>query len=42
MGQLLNENFDYDYNGTLLSEIFFEPSDETPALDSIFRIIPGS
>jgi hypothetical protein len=42
MASVLGENFDYTYNGNLLTEVFFKPSVGTPQLDSIFRILPGS
>ena len=42
MASVLQENFNYTYDGTLLTEVFFKPSVSTPALDSMFRIIPGS
>ncbi len=42
MTDILNENFDYDYNGTLLKEIFYKPTTETPMLSDFARIIPGS
>lgn len=39
---ILNTNFSYTYNGTLLSEVMYKPSVETPSLSDLFRIIPGS
>lgn len=42
MAVVVGENFDYTYNGTLLTEVFFKPSVGTPALSDLFRIIPGS
>lgn len=42
MANALNTNFNYTYNGTLLTEVFFKPTVGTPALDSLFRILPGS
>lgn len=42
MAVVIGENFDYTYNGTLLTEVFFKPSTATPALSDLFRIIPGS
>lgn len=42
MADILGENFNYTYNGTLLTEVFFKPSTATPALNDMFRVIPGS
>lgn len=42
MAVVVGEDFNYTYNGTLLTEVFFKPSTATPALSDMFRIIPGS
>ena len=42
MANILGENFNYTYNGTLLTEVFFKPSVGTPALNELARILPGS
>lgn len=42
MAVVVGENFNYTYNGTLLTEIFYKPSVATPAISDMFRIIPGS
>ena len=42
MANILDENFNYDYNGTLLTEIFYKPTVGTPQLGDLMRIIPGS
>lgn len=39
---ILGEDFNYQYNGTLLTEVMFKPSVGTPALTDFARIIPGS
>ena len=42
MANILEEGFNYTYNGTLLTEVMYKPSVTTPSLDSVARIIPGS
>lgn len=42
MASVLGVDFDYTYNGTLLTEIFTKPTVNTPAINDMFRVIPGS
>jgi len=42
MADIVGVDFNYTYNGTLLTEVMFKPSVATPAISDLARIIPGS